>query len=76
MTEYYNQFIELAQYCMARNVDTSVFISRFINRLPQPIADKIVEHRFSTLIDCYASAQLAEANIEVRNSEHAQAHII
>ena len=73
MTEYYNWFIELAQYCMAESVDTPVLILRFANRLRQPIADKIAEHRFITLMNCYASAQLVEANIEVRNAEHTQA---
>ena len=51
VTEYHNRFMELAQYCMAGNVDTPVLISRFMNRLRQPIADKIVEHRFTTLMD-------------------------
>ena len=58
---------------MSSNVDTPVFISRFENRLQQSITGKIVEHRFITLIDCYASAQLADANIEVKNAERAQA---
>ena len=52
VTEYYNLFIELAQYCMAENVDTLVLISRFINRLQQPIVDKIIEHQLTTLMDC------------------------
>ena len=43
------------------------------NRLRQPIANKIVEHRFTSLMDYYASTQLAEANIEARNVERAQA---
>ena len=33
VTKYYNQFMELAQYCMARNVDTPVLIVRFMNRV-------------------------------------------
>ena len=74
VTEYYNRFMELAKYCMARNVDTPVLISRFMNRLWQPIADKIMEHRFTTLMDYYASAQLAEANIKARNAKRAHAH--
>ena len=73
MTAYYNQFMELAQYYMVGNVDTPILISRFMNRLRQPIVDKIAEHRFTTLMDCYASTQLAEANIEARNAERAQA---
>ena len=73
MTEYYNRFMELAQYCMAGNVDTPVLISRFMNSLRQPITDKIAEHRFTTLMDCYASAQLAEANIEAKTADCAQA---
>ena len=58
---------------MVGNVDMSVFISKFMNRLWQLIADKIVEHRFTTLMDYYASVQLVEANIEARNVERAQA---
>ena len=71
MTEYYNRFMELAQYCMARNVAMPVLISRFTNRLRQPIAYKIVNHQFTTLMDCYISAQLAKVNIEARNAERA-----
>ena len=72
MTENYNRFIELAQYYMAGNVDAPTLISKFMSRLWPPIVDKIVEHWFNTLIDCYASAQLANANIESRNVERAQ----
>ena len=45
-----------------------------MSKLRQSIADKIAEHKFNTLMDCYASAQLANANIESRNVERALAH--
>ena len=58
---------------MDGNVDTPVLIARFMNRLRQLIADKIAEHWFTILMDCYVSAQLAEANIEARSTERAHA---
>ena len=73
VTKYYNRFIELAQYCMAGNILLPTLISKFISRLWLLIANKIIEHQFNTLMDCYASAQLAEANIESKNVEGAQA---
>ena len=73
VTEYYNWFMELAKYCMTRNVDTPVLILRFTNRLRQPIVDKIVKHRFTTLMDYYASTQLVEANVEAKNAKYALA---
>ena len=69
VTEYYNWFMKLAQYCMARNVDAPTLISKFMSRLRSPIADKITEHQFNILMDCYASMQLVEANIKSKNVE-------
>ena len=63
--EYYNRFMELAKYYMVGNVDASALILKFMSRLWQSIA----KHMFNTLMDYYASAQLAEANIESRNVE-------
>ena len=73
MTEDYNRFIEQAQYYMARNIDAVTLISKFMRRLRQLIADKIDKHWFNTLMDYYAFAQLAEANIESWNIERARA---
>ena len=53
------------------NANSPALISKFMSRLRPVISDKIVEHRFNTLMDCYASVQLAEANIESRNVERA-----
>ena len=66
--EFYNCFMELAQYFMAGNIDTSELISRFMSQLQQPIIDKIAKHRFSNLMNCYTSVQLAEANSDTRNA--------
>ena len=67
VTEYYNCFTELAQYCMEGNVDAPTLISNFMIKLRQSIVNKIAEHRFNSSIDCYDSVQLTEANIECRN---------
>ena len=45
----------------------------FMNKLRQLIADKIAEHKFNSLMDSYASTQLAEANIKGWNIERAWA---
>ena len=55
VAEYYNSFMELVQYCMAGNVDALTLISKFISRFRQPITNKISEHMFNTVMDCYAS---------------------
>ena len=73
VTKYYNRFMELAQYCMTGNINARTLILKFMSKLQQLIADKITENRFNILMDCYASAQLPEANIKDRNVEHARA---
>ena len=65
--------MELSQYCLTGNADSPALILKFMSRLRPAISDKIAEHRFNTLMDCYASAQLAEANIKSRNAERARA---
>ena len=59
---------------MMGNVDALALILKLMSRLQQPIADKITKHRFNTLIDCYAFAQLVEANIEGQNTQRTLAH--
>ena len=73
VNKYYNHFMELAQYCMMENVVALTLILKFISKLWQSTADKIAKHRFNSLMDCYGSTQLTEANIKGRNVEHAQA---
>ena len=64
MTEYYNKFIKLAHYSRAEAIDTPSLFYKFVKGLRQHIVDKIVEHRISSLVDCYAFAQLVEFNIK------------
>ena len=33
VTEYYNRFMELSQYCLTGNADSSTLISKFMSRL-------------------------------------------
>ena len=66
VTKYYNQFIELAQYFLVGNANRTILISRFMRQLRKSIADKIIKHHFSSLMNGYTSAQLAEANINMR----------
>ena len=55
------------------NTDSLTLISKFMSRLQQAILDNITEHRFNTLMDCYAFVQLAGANNESRNTERSRA---
>ena len=65
--KYYNLFIESTQYSRAKVADTPSLISKFMKWLWSAIADKLVKHQFSSLVDGYALAQLDKANIKVRS---------
>ena len=67
VTNFY--IMELTQYAWARARDTPTLIVKFRKWLQPAIFDKLVGHRFTSLVDCYAVAQQAEASLEMRNVE-------
>ena len=63
VTDFYNRFMELAQHAQAGAGDTLALITKFRKRLRPTIFKKLVDHRFTSLVDFYAAAQQAKASL-------------
>ena len=68
VTDYYNHFMELAQYSRGRTIDMPSLISKFQTHLQPHIFEKMIALQFSSLVDCYAAALQVETSLDIRNA--------
>ena len=73
VTDYYNHFIELAQYSRAGTVDMPSLISKFQTHLRPHFFEKMIALWFNSLVDCYAATLQVETSLDMRNTERARA---
>ena len=69
LTDYYNYFMELAQYSRAGVVDMLSLISKFQTHLRHHTFEEMIALWFNSLVDCYVVALRVETNLDKRNVE-------
>ena len=71
--DYYNYFIELAQYSWVGTVDIPSLISKIWTYLRSHIFENMIALWFSSLVECYTTALQFETSLDMRSARRAWA---